>query len=249
MAAAAILMAAAASPGLPALAPAPADAAPRPPPPPSPARHQLGISAPQGCGKSTLVEQLEQLFDWLGVRAAAVSIDDFYLTNKDQTALAAQHPDNRLLQLRGNAGSHDLALGRDTLARLRGLTAAGESAAVPRWVPAGGRAGACGGRPQRGAKPRHVGACSCRPPELFLQPPLSPPPRYDKSAFEGRGDRADPSTWPVVQGGWPHRVLVALAAAEHAPLPAAPLLPGRRLLIPGPLLPPHPTRPAGHRAI
>jgi D-glycerate 3-kinase len=24
--------------------------------------------------------------------------------------------------------------------------------------------------------------------------------RYDKSAFAGRGDRADPSTWPVVSG-------------------------------------------------
>lgn len=42
---------------------------------------QLGISAPQGCGKSTLVEQLEQLFTWLGVTAASVSVDDFYLTN------------------------------------------------------------------------------------------------------------------------------------------------------------------------
>ncbi len=45
---------------------------------------QLGISAPQGCGKSTIVEQLEALFNWLGVGAAAVSIDDFYLTNADQ---------------------------------------------------------------------------------------------------------------------------------------------------------------------
>ncbi|XLR13718.1 hypothetical protein S83_041656, partial [Arachis hypogaea] len=26
------------------------------------------------------------------------------------------------------------------------------------------------------------------------------PPRYDKSAFNGRGDRADPSTWPEVEG-------------------------------------------------
>ena len=25
-------------------------------------------------------------------------------------------------------------------------------------------------------------------------------PRYDKSAFSGRGDRADPSTWPKVPG-------------------------------------------------
>lgn len=35
--------------------------------------------------------------------------------------------------------------------------------------------------------------CACSP---------SPgaPRRYDKSAFQGRGDRADPSTWPVVTG-------------------------------------------------
>jgi D-glycerate 3-kinase len=115
----------------------------------------LGISAPQGCGKTTIVEQLEQLFTWLSVPTASVSIDDFYLTHADQSALAAAHPDNRLLQLRGNAGTHDLALGRDTLSQLKGLSAAGATAAVP---------------------------------------------RYDKSAFGGRGDRAPKDSWPVVQG-------------------------------------------------
>jgi D-glycerate 3-kinase len=93
---------------------------------------QLGISAPQGCGKSTLVEQLELLFTWLGTAAAGVSIDDFYLTNAGQTALAAAQPDNRLLALRGNAGSHDLELGTATLKQLKGLTAKGQTAAVPR---------------------------------------------------------------------------------------------------------------------
>ncbi|EFJ45240.1 hypothetical protein VOLCADRAFT_94435 [Volvox carteri f. nagariensis] len=115
----------------------------------------LGISAPQGCGKTTLVEQLQQLFTWLGHRAASVSIDDFYLTHTDQKDLAARHPGNRLLQLRGNAGTHDLGLGSETLKRLRELRSAGDTAAVP---------------------------------------------RYDKSAFGGLGDRADPSTWPVVSG-------------------------------------------------
>jgi len=93
---------------------------------------QLGISAPQGCGKSTLVEQLEQLFAWLGTTAASVSIDDFYLTNAEQTALAAANPDNRLLALRGNAGSHDLQLGRETLQQLKACTAPGSTVAVPR---------------------------------------------------------------------------------------------------------------------
>jgi len=61
-----------------------------------------------------------------------VSIDDFYLTNAEQTALAAAHPDNRLLAVRGNAGTHDLALGRQTLQELRQLTEVGQTAAVPR---------------------------------------------------------------------------------------------------------------------
>ena len=142
----------------------------------------LGISAPQGCGKTTVVEQLELLFAWAGRRAASVSIDDFYLTNADQTALAAANPSNRLLQYRGNAGTHDLALGTETLKALQGLSQPGASAAVP---------------------------------------------RYDKSAFAGRGDRAPPSTWPVVKApldvvlfeGWMSG-FAPLADAELASQPA-----------------------------
>ncbi|KAI8466130.1 MAG: hypothetical protein J3K34DRAFT_454677 [Monoraphidium minutum] len=162
-----------------AAAAAAADGAPPPP-------LVLGISAPQGCGKSTLVEQLGELFDWLGVRAASVSVDDFYLTRSDQAALAAAAPDNRLLQLRGNAGSHDLELGRGALAALRGLTRPGDTVAVP---------------------------------------------RYDKSAYGGLGDRADPSAWPTVEGpldivlfeGWMlgfSPVGPEAAAAADASLPA-----------------------------
>jgi D-glycerate 3-kinase len=84
------------------------------------------------------VEQLEQLMAWLGVAAASVSIDDFYLTNAQQTALAAANPDNRLVALRGNAGTHDLQLGRDTLLQLKGCTGSGSTVAVPRWVGWGG---------------------------------------------------------------------------------------------------------------
>eukprot|EP00877_Chromochloris_zofingiensis_P011372 jgi/Chrzof1/6489/Cz18g13070.t1_GLYK len=116
----------------------------------------LGISAPQGCGKTTLVEQLEQLFNWLGTTAASVSIDDFYLTYHDQIGLAAAHPDNRLLQGRGNAGTHDLQLGSKTLQELKQhITDDGQTAALP---------------------------------------------RYDKSAYHGRGDRADPASWPKIKG-------------------------------------------------
>lgn len=92
--------------------------------------------SPQGCGKTTIVEQLEQLFNHLGMRAASVSIDDFYLSYPQQNALAEAHPGNALLQLRGNAGTHDLALGAVTLQELKGLSRPNTQAAVPR----------CGGR-------------------------------------------------------------------------------------------------------
>jgi D-glycerate 3-kinase len=41
----------------------------------------LGIQGPQGCGKSTLAAAIEQALGDVGVRAASVSIDDFYLTH------------------------------------------------------------------------------------------------------------------------------------------------------------------------
>lgn len=93
----------------------------------------VGISAPQGCGKTTIVECLTATFKALGIASASVSIDDFYLTRAEQVALAARDPDNPLLQLRGNAGSHDVALGTRTLDALRGLTSAGDEARIPRY--------------------------------------------------------------------------------------------------------------------
>ncbi|BDA43365.1 D-glycerate 3-kinase, chloroplastic [Coccomyxa sp. Obi] len=115
----------------------------------------IGMQAPQGCGKTTLVEILEDLFIHVGIRAASVSIDDFYLTFADQQQLAKDNMSNRLLQVRGNAGTHDLQLGTDTLQALKLANSKDSLVAVP---------------------------------------------RYDKSQNGGRGDRADPSTWPRVQG-------------------------------------------------
>ncbi len=57
--------------------------------------------------------------------------------------------------MRGNAGTHDLQLGTDTLAALKSASSQGSQVSVP---------------------------------------------RYDKSQNGGRGDRADTSTWPSVQG-------------------------------------------------
>ncbi|XP_074564738.1 D-glycerate 3-kinase, chloroplastic [Curcuma longa] len=115
----------------------------------------IGVSAPQGSGKTTLVFALDYLFRKCGRRSATLSIDDFYLTAEEQVKLRNQNPSNALLEFRGNAGSHDLQFSIDTLTSLKKLT-------------------------NNGAKMKL--------------------PRYDKSAYGGRGDRADPSTWPEVEG-------------------------------------------------
>ena len=82
----------------------------------------VGVQAPQGAGKTTLVTHLVDLLATLGIRAASVSIDDFYLTRARQLALAAEHPDNPYLEHRGYPGTHDIALGTGTIASLRRLT-------------------------------------------------------------------------------------------------------------------------------
>ncbi|KAH6782128.1 P-loop containing nucleoside triphosphate hydrolases superfamily protein [Perilla frutescens var. hirtella] len=115
----------------------------------------IGFSAPQGCGKTTLVFALDFLFKVTGRKTATISIDDFYLTAEGQGKLRESNPGNALLEFRGNAGSHDLALSVETLTALGKLTKEGTKMKLP---------------------------------------------RYDKSAYNGRGDRADPSTWPEVEG-------------------------------------------------
>ncbi|XP_022777157.1 D-glycerate 3-kinase, chloroplastic isoform X5 [Durio zibethinus] len=116
---------------------------------------QIGFSAPQGCGKTTLVFALDYLFRITGRKSATLSIDDFYLTAEGQAKLREENPGNALLELRGNAGSHDLPFSVETLTAVSGLTKEGMKMKLP---------------------------------------------RYDKSAYSGRGDRADPSVWPEVEG-------------------------------------------------
>ncbi|CAM8880529.1 unnamed protein product [Rhodiola kirilowii] len=115
----------------------------------------IGFSAPQGCGKTTLVFALANLFEVTGRKIATISIDDFYLTAEDQAKLREKHPGNTLLELRGNAGSHDLSLSVETLTALTNMSEEGTKLKLP---------------------------------------------RYDKSAYSGKGDRADPSSWPEVEG-------------------------------------------------
>lgn len=78
----------------------------------------VGICGTQASGKSTLTAVLKQMLEVRGVRVAALSLDDLYLTHAARQALAREvHP---LLATRGVPGTHDVALGLavlDSLAR------------------------------------------------------------------------------------------------------------------------------------
>ncbi len=106
----------------------------------------VGISAPQGSGKTTLTNHLVDKFTQKNISSLALSIDDFYLTSSQQKELATKFPNNPYLQQRGYPGTHDINLGNQVL---EGLSSA---------------------------------------QEVLI-------PRYDKSAFLGKGDRHPITNW------------------------------------------------------
>ncbi len=92
----------------------------------------LGVSGPQGCGKSTLARELTASWEAKGKRAVALSIDDVYLTRAEQVALSAAHPTLGCYAFRGYPGTHDVALGASTLDALSSLEH-GQSVPLPRY--------------------------------------------------------------------------------------------------------------------
>jgi len=87
----------------------------------------VGVTGPQGSGKSAAAGALALLLGDLGLRTLVLSIDDLYLTLAERRKLAVEvHP---LLITRGVPGTHDVALG---LAVIASLGRAGETA-VPRF--------------------------------------------------------------------------------------------------------------------
>jgi len=90
----------------------------------------VGLSGAQGTGKSTLARFLALALTAAGLRAATLSLDDYYLTRAERSALAtAIHP---LLATRGVPGTHDVALLESTLDRLA-ATGRGAITRVPRF--------------------------------------------------------------------------------------------------------------------
>lgn len=130
----------------------------------------LGFCCPQGGGKTTMTTFIETLLRHMGRTVQIASLDDFYVTNKEQRDIAGKLPDNRLLQYRGMPGTHDLALLNDCLDALR----QGHEVSIP---------------------------------------------RYDKTAFEGRGDRAPKENWKQVGGGGIDVVLLEGWCLGFEPVP------------------------------
>jgi D-glycerate 3-kinase len=64
----------------------------------------VGLNGMQGVGKTTLVAALAESLNRDGINTVVFSIDDFYLTHKEQVRLAEQNPDNALFQHRGHPG-------------------------------------------------------------------------------------------------------------------------------------------------
>lgn len=76
----------------------------------------IGLSGPQGSGKTTTAARLRERLEQGGLRTVVLSLDDFYLTREQRAELARTvHP---LLATRGVPGTHDVAMMAATLETL-----------------------------------------------------------------------------------------------------------------------------------
>lgn len=88
----------------------------------------IGINGSQGSGKSTLADYLKLAFsESFGLRVAAMSMDDFYLSKAQRQQLGQSiHP---MLATRGVPGTHNTEQMAQVLADLQ----AGKATAIPRF--------------------------------------------------------------------------------------------------------------------
>lgn len=81
----------------------------------------VGLTAPQGAGKSLLVSLLHQTLTSPphDCNTVIFSLDDFYLPHEGLSSLAQSNPDNPLLQHRGQPSTHEIPLVRSVFDSLR----------------------------------------------------------------------------------------------------------------------------------
>lgn len=81
------------------------------------------MQGPQGSGKTFLTSRLRDALSSPphSLSVAVVSIDDLYLPHSGLVAVAQANPRNRLLQGRGQPGTHDVKLGTQILTKLKGI--------------------------------------------------------------------------------------------------------------------------------
>uniref|UniRef100_M4BFM3 Phosphoribulokinase/uridine kinase domain-containing protein n=1 Tax=Hyaloperonospora arabidopsidis (strain Emoy2) TaxID=559515 RepID=M4BFM3_HYAAE len=75
----------------------------------------IGLSCPQGGGKTTMSTYMQKALAVVGTKCAVMSLDDVYWKHEDQVALAKANPANPLLQYRGNPGTMDVPLLMNTI--------------------------------------------------------------------------------------------------------------------------------------
>lgn len=77
----------------------------------------LGLCGAQGSGKTTIARWTVRLLEARGMRAVALSLDDFYLSRDARLRLAREvHP---MLAVRGPPGTHDVPLAGAVIDQLR----------------------------------------------------------------------------------------------------------------------------------
>lgn len=98
---------------------------------PNPPPFFIGLNGVQGAGKSVLVDILKKTLTSPphNLPTVVFSLDDLYLTHADQVALAQSHPDNPLLQHRGQPSTHDIPLALSVFASLK----ANQRTKIPRY--------------------------------------------------------------------------------------------------------------------
>lgn len=71
----------------------------------------VGLSGVHGCGKKVMANDVANILRAnYGLETFVLHLDDFYLTHEEQVLLAAQHPDNPLVQQGGSHGEHTLSV-------------------------------------------------------------------------------------------------------------------------------------------